>query len=822
MRIFVKDQIVELIPTICEGINYAKTANENEANIIFADCNEAINSIVASLKSGVSESCFENYYSLLVKTIEDSLNKLINGIDDNNKCIDGLNQIAELLNKEQEVKYEIVFLPYKASMWDSMESVWKASINDSRCDVYVIPIPYYERTSKGELKELIYEGSKFPKYVPIVHYDMYNFASRTPDIIYVHNPFDEYNLVTSVAPKFYSAELRKYTNKLVYIPYFAAGGELSKSFYNLPFYYNVDNIITQTEQTKEFYAKELESKLLPLGTPKFDAIMNLKIDKQEVKKIWNIEKYNKVFFYNTSISGLLQYREKMILKIQSVIDIFEKLDCALIWRPHPLMTSTIKSMLPGLLPYYETLLRRAHNAKNIVIDETPNANIAIKLSDAYIGESTSSIVHLFGIEGKPIYLTDLKISENYAPELENVQIFDVAKVDNDFWFTAGDRNCLCKCDNVGKILEIYEIPNEKKDGCRLYNSIIYKDGKLYLIPFNAKEIAVFDILNKTFKKIKFENSKDMNFSNGYIYKDSVYMVPVRYNAILELNTSANEITYHKEIVEDMIKLQTDKKELISYNGNLLDNNILYVAMSSNNHVFEMNLDTNEYKINKVGNIDDNYWCMAGKDGKFVLGVKTGNNLVLWNKNTNKTDYIIDFPEGWVGKDKCYYKMLCLGNSVFVFPKTANMVLKINLDDGSVKKESFNLSYEPNDRKNEFYDWPSNYLMATKLSEEEFAIQSAYSYGMEIINLNGEHKNIEIKISDEMLPYEWNVVFAKINNNIPWAVFETKECVLQRFVNYVLTKTHDIEKQIAIYSEVSNNIDGTAGEKIHNTILSRME
>ena len=31
-------------------------------------------------------------------------------------------------------KKEVVFLPYKASMWDSLESVWKAADEDPNCD----------------------------------------------------------------------------------------------------------------------------------------------------------------------------------------------------------------------------------------------------------------------------------------------------------------------------------------------------------------------------------------------------------------------------------------------------------------------------------------------------------------------------------------------------------------------------------------------------------------------------------------------------------------------------------------------------------------
>ena len=50
-----------------------------------------------------------------------------------------------------------VFLPYKVSMWDSMETVWKAADKDPDCDAYVVPIPYFDRDQEGNLAVEHYE-----------------------------------------------------------------------------------------------------------------------------------------------------------------------------------------------------------------------------------------------------------------------------------------------------------------------------------------------------------------------------------------------------------------------------------------------------------------------------------------------------------------------------------------------------------------------------------------------------------------------------------------------------------------------------------------
>lgn len=91
-------------------------------------------------------------------------------------------QLIELQNHIQyempDDRKEVVFLPYKASMWDSLESVWKAADEDRNTDAYVIPIPYFDRRSDGSLGEEHYEGDLYPAYVPIIRNNEYTFPSN--------------------------------------------------------------------------------------------------------------------------------------------------------------------------------------------------------------------------------------------------------------------------------------------------------------------------------------------------------------------------------------------------------------------------------------------------------------------------------------------------------------------------------------------------------------------------------------------------------------------------------------------------------------------
>ena len=85
-----------------------------------------------------------------------------------------LSLIQKSIQNDIKISKEAVFLPYKASMWDSLESVWEAAREDPDWDVYVIPIPYYDRAPDGSFREMHYEGDQYPDQVPVTRYDTFD------------------------------------------------------------------------------------------------------------------------------------------------------------------------------------------------------------------------------------------------------------------------------------------------------------------------------------------------------------------------------------------------------------------------------------------------------------------------------------------------------------------------------------------------------------------------------------------------------------------------------------------------------------------------
>lgn len=337
-----------------------------------------------------------------------------------------IQQIKECIRTGMNEKIEIVFLPYKSSMWDSMESVWRATKQDENCICSVVPIPYFELNGNGIPPTLCYEGDNFPNDVPIVQYSLYDIKKHHPDIIYFHNPYDGYNYVTQVEETYFSSNLSKYTNMLVYIPYFVAGAysnvKNAEAICLTPGSKNANRVIVQSELHKELFVKlGLEQdKIVALGSPKFDATLRANVKYLKIPKGWGtICKSKKIFLWNTSLDNMLNEKEWFEQTAHIVEAFLGNDDCSLIWRPHPLMEATIKSMRPQYISRYHDLKEKIYSMGNAVIDEESDAYPAISVSDALISDY-SSIMLQYSITGKPI------LSLNYMSSLreKSICIFD--------------------------------------------------------------------------------------------------------------------------------------------------------------------------------------------------------------------------------------------------------------------------------------------------------------------------------------------------------------------------------------------------------------
>lgn len=347
-----------------------------------------------------------------------------------------MDTVRRKMDKDFPNKKEAIFLPYKASMWDSLESVWRAADEDENCEAYVIPIPYFDKENDGSFSEMHYEGHMYPADVPVTDWQAYSIEDRQPDMIFIHNPYDDYNIVTSVHPDYYSDKLKECTDKLIYIPYFMlaeadpqdqSAVEQVSNFVQCMGVVNADIVVVQSEAMKQIYVNEYlkfakklgltgkhldrsfqEQRILGLGSPKVDKVLSTQNEKLDMPQEW-LELIQRpdgsrknVVFYNTGLTAMLNGGEQWLDKVEDTFRYMKEQwsDAVLLWRPHPLMHSTIQSMRPHLWERYRKIEKNYQTEAWGIYDDTTDLDRAIVLSDAYYGDG-SSVVQLFEAAGKP-------------------------------------------------------------------------------------------------------------------------------------------------------------------------------------------------------------------------------------------------------------------------------------------------------------------------------------------------------------------------------------------------------------------------------------
>lgn len=339
-------------------------------------------------------------------------------------CKDMVRKMNKFVSELTAVKEEKValFLPYKAAMWDSLCGAYIKARDDENCEAVVVPIPYFEKNTDGTTGKMFYEKDLFDKNLPLYDFDKIDYNQLHPEEIYIHNPYDECNYVTTVHPFFYSANLKNFTDKLIYIPYFIHQNDyVKKEYCELPGVVYADEVYLQSEKVREQYiriykenipdAKDIDkfkvvtsSKLAMYNTADED------IPEEWKKHIFCDDKKRKIIFFNTHLSCCMkQYSDDFFVKIREIFRLFnDNPDVVLLWRPHPLTISTIRSMNPSVEEKYLELINEYKEKSIGIFDDSPDVHRAVNISDAYYG-SRSSVVEMFKIQEKPIMIMNLRI-----------------------------------------------------------------------------------------------------------------------------------------------------------------------------------------------------------------------------------------------------------------------------------------------------------------------------------------------------------------------------------------------------------------------------
>lgn len=358
------------------------------------------------------------------------------------KLKEALDDVSASVDTDVLSRREIVFLPYKADQWRFIEDKWMDAISDSQNDVYVVPLPYYYKKYDGSVMETVYEGEEFSSCLNILDYRSFDIALHHPDVIYIQNPYDEWNPVISVPEQFYSSRLQAVTEELVYIPPFEVE-EFEKSAYRaflnmrdyvtVPGVVRADRVLVQSENMRKIYVEKLMEFASESGIEVDKAVWEAKIqvhDNQEVTSSQLAEEVvhdagrkentlvesdvkkncKKRIVYGNNACFLIEYREQAINKIKYALSIFEanKDAITLIWSPHPKLQEFTQQECPDIWNEFVKIVDEYKVAGWGEFEQEKSSRELAQLADAYYGDSQRLALE-FQLVGKPVMIQDVEL-----------------------------------------------------------------------------------------------------------------------------------------------------------------------------------------------------------------------------------------------------------------------------------------------------------------------------------------------------------------------------------------------------------------------------
>ncbi len=747
-------------------------------------------------------------------------------------------KVENSIRNDLPTRYEAVFFPYKAAMWDSLESIYLAAEEDPDCDVYCVPIPYYDKDPNGNFIMKHYEGDSFPQDIRVTHYSSYHVEKRHPEMIYIHNPFDGGNYVTSVDPAYYSDRLKEYTDQLVYVPYYATAGDMSSSHALLSAYLHADHIVVQSEPMISFFDPSIpRERFLPLGSPKFDSIIRKCQNPPEPPEEWRerIER-RKVFFFNTSIGGFLKDPPKFLQKMDYVFSIFQgRNDLCLIWRPHPLLESTMESMNPQARPYYEALLRRFTEDQIGILDRTPSIENTIALCDAYLGDGGTSVISLFGVAGKPVFL--LNNSIHHAPG-ENDWKSDFVAIPNRGF---NDRYCIAQGNQLyrregDEYHYRFFCTISEYSGGWYYAGAEDLNGKHFVFPANAEHILVISD-DKEIRRIELKHEVDQQGAFfGYTYlkgdEEHVFLIPNRYPAIVRFNTRTELLDYIYGAAGFNVFVNWDHTRLGS--AIWFYDNKLCLINGAGTQVLKIDKDSLETETTDVeirlpvraalsrGYHSEDLWFIPYQ----------GSAVIRWNQKTNTfRRYDVSLPDlvsihrpNRYPCDEQYFSSVAFaGDKVIFAPYWGNKFVELDPESGEAKEWKSPIKVTTDDEDDYWPNWGfgafvvnmDDYMADREPGYRFYHYPSHLTYEIDL-----ETKAIRtVDVTyDKENAYAHSGGFRKDSQWMPYCCQESVYNTLQDFADgTVYGEKFDRELQLKEFRSVNASPEGDCGEKVYKQI-----
>lgn len=389
--------------------------NENFEEFVFSaleGCQKIAISVGTIIESNFGEDCpivknVEDYCELLYQmSVKCSLN-ILKELDDS------VDLICQKIGELKRNVMKAVVIPYKEKYFYQLKGLI-SEYKEKGVEVSILPIPYYTKNFEGKatsevIEEEFWNRLKKEGY-DVKNYKEYDMVSERPNEIIIQNPYDWTNYSTTVAPAFYSENLKKVCDELIYVSPFLGikidiNDERTKKMIedaiNRPAVIYADKVYVDSEKIKEVYIESLKK----FVGKEYENIWENRIYVYDFD-IRNCKPGKKKLCYYVSFGEAVLFKEKLLDKINKSVQIIEEKGIDFNLMVDILINDNNEKL--GIILYNEI--------NRIVSDNKFNANYVkaedygqiVKEYDAFYGDS-GALSNMFRMANKPVMIENVDI-----------------------------------------------------------------------------------------------------------------------------------------------------------------------------------------------------------------------------------------------------------------------------------------------------------------------------------------------------------------------------------------------------------------------------
>lgn len=395
--------------------------------------------------------------------------------------------------------------------------------------------------------------------------------------------------------------------------------------------------------------------------------------------------------------------------------------------------------------------------------------------------------------------------------------FETYMIDeNKIWFPAFDHNGLYFQDQTEKEAVLAGIiPNEEKYMIRLFSSMQKWKNRIFLIPFAAQNISIYDTVRNEFQQIPLRTINDFGekkhanelakFWCSELYDNYLFLFPHNYPALVIIHAETLEIEYIYDFIDDLEKQAINGEPYIT--DICVENGTAYCSCGCANVVIQIELRERNIKFYEIPGAVNGTNGILKIQNEIWLAPRIKGGILCFDQKKNKVSIYDQYPDGFQSKHLPFHTLFKCSNGIVLIPDLSEDFILLDAQSGKMCSMQYLSDFISG--KFEKYAYSIDKTMAYGIKGDTISFMSGKDYNFYIVNLaTHDVKKYEFFITN-IYPEIGMIPFSKCNFEHNHVFAENQTYRLRSYLSYI-TNTNYVKKELLCTTNIK-------GEKIYHAL-----